>query len=222
MTTNRNAILALAAAGALWGLTVALSKLSLDWLGGGWLPVVRFGLAAPLLAYAGRRGLRAALTPRVAAAGAIGFGAVILLQNAGIQRTSVSHAALVVGAVPVMVALLAAGLGHGVARPTAWAGYGLALAGIAMVAGGGGTGATAAGDGLVFASVALSASFIVVQPRLLAGRDPASVTAVQFGAGALVAIPPAPPCGGLPAAPATADPVAALAALAFAGTLLPF
>ena len=55
---------------------------------------VRFALAAPLLAYAGRRGLRAALTPRVAAAGAIGFGAVILLQNAGIERTSVSHAAL--------------------------------------------------------------------------------------------------------------------------------
>ena len=34
MTTNRSAILALAAAGALWGLTVPLSKLSLDWLGG--------------------------------------------------------------------------------------------------------------------------------------------------------------------------------------------
>src|SRR3954451_6068380 len=142
MTGNRSAILALAAAGALWGLTVPLSKLSLDWLGGGWLAVIRFALAAPLLAYAGRRGLRAALTPRIAAAGAIGFGAVILLQNAGIERTSVSHAALVVGAVPVMVALMVAGLGHGVARPTAWAGYGLALAGIAMVAGGGGTGAT--------------------------------------------------------------------------------
>ena len=149
MTTNRNAILALAAAGALWGLTVPLSKLSLDWLGGGWLTVVRFALAAPLLAYAGRRGLRAALTPQIAAAGAIGFGAVILLQNAGIERTSVSHAALVVGAVPVMVALMAAGLGHGIARPTAWGGYGLALAGIAMVAGGGGAGATAAGDLLV-------------------------------------------------------------------------
>jgi O-acetylserine/cysteine efflux transporter len=84
MTTNRTAILALAAAGALWGLTVPLSKLSLDWLGGGWLTVVRFALAAPLLAYAGRRGLCAALTPQIAAAGAIGFGAVILLQNAGI------------------------------------------------------------------------------------------------------------------------------------------
>src|SRR5215212_1123179 len=222
MTASRSAILALAAAGALWGLTVPLSKLSLDWLGGGWLTVIRFALAAPLLAYAGRRGLRAACTPPVAAAGAIGFGAVILLQNAGIERTSVSHAALVVGAVPVLVALLAAGLGHGVARPSAWLGYGLALAGLALVAGAGGSGASAAGDLLVLGSVALSATFIVVQPRLLAGREPAAVTAVQFGAGALLALPHAVLFEGMPATPAETGPVAALVALAFAGTLLPF
>src|SRR4051794_35205618 len=216
MKFTRTAIFALIAAGALWGLTVPLTKLSLEWLGGGWLTVARFTLAAPLLAWVGRRGLRDALTPGVLGAGAVGFGVVILLQNAGIERTSVSHAALVVGAVPVMVALLAAGLGHGVARPVAWAGYGIALAGIAMVAGGGGSGSTLAGDGLVFASVALSAPFIVAQPRLPPGRAPAAVTAVQFGAGTLGAVPPALAFGGLPAAPATAAPVAALVALAFA------
>src|SRR5918994_2104094 len=194
MTTNRTAILALAA-------------------------------AAALLAWFGRRGLRAALTPRIVAAGAIGFGAVIMLQNAGIERTSVSHAALVVGAVPVMVALMGAALGHGVARPVAWAGYGLALAGIAMVAGAGGAGATPAGDLPVLASVALSATFIVAQPRLLAGRDPAAVTAVQFTAGALVALPHALVFEGLPPAPAGvggAGAILAVAALALAGTVLPF
>ena len=74
----------------------------------------------------------------------------------------------------------------------------------------------------MLASVALSATFIVVQPRLLAGRDPAAVTAVQFAAGALVALPHALVFEGLPPAPATAGPVVALVALAFAGTLLPF
>src|SRR4051812_34738350 len=127
MKSTRTAIFALIAAGALWGLTMPLSKLSLEWLGAGWLTVVRFALAAPLLAWVGRRGLRAALTPAVAGAGAIGFGVVVVMQNEGVERTSVSHAALLVGAVPVMVALLAAGLGHGVARPRAWAGYALAL-----------------------------------------------------------------------------------------------
>ena len=197
-----------------------LSKLSLEWLGGGWLTVARFALAAPLLAYVGRRGLRDALTPGIAAAGAVGFGVVILLQNAGIERTSVSHAALLVGAVPVMVALLAAALGHGAARPLAWAGYAVALAGLALVAGGGGSGATPAGDLLVLGSVALSATFIVVQPRLLAGRDPAAVTAVQFGAGALVALPHALVFEGLPPAPAAGRRSPPLVALAFAGTLL--
>ena len=222
MTRTRTAILALTLAGALWGLTVPLSKLSLEWLGGGWLTVARFALATPLLVYVGRRGLRDALTPGVAGAGAIGFGIVILLQNAGIERTSVSHAALVVGAVPVMVALLAAGLGHGAGRPLAWAGYAVALGGLALVASGGGSGATLPGDLLVLGSVALSATFIVVQPRLLAGRDPAAVTAVQFAAGALVALPHAVVFEGLPPAPTAWLPVVALVALAFAGTLLPF
>jgi drug/metabolite transporter (DMT)-like permease len=222
MTSNRTAILALAAAGVLWGLTVPLSKLSLDWLGAGWLAVLRFALAAPLLAFVGRRGLRAALTPGVAAAGAVGFGVVILLQNAGIQRTSVSHAALVVGAVPVLVALIAAGIGQGTTRPAAWSGYGLALAGVAMVAGTAGAGSTLGGDLLVLASVTLSAAFVVLQPRLLASRDPAAVTAVQFGAGALVALPVAVLLEGAPPAPVASGPVAGLVALAFAGTLLPF
>ena len=222
MTRSRAALLALTFAGALWGLTVPLSKLSLEWLGAGWLTVARFALAAPLLAYVGRRGLRRAATPGVIGAGAVGFGIVILLQNAGIERTSVSHAALVVGAVPVLVALLAAGMGDGTARPVAWAGYALALGGIALVAGGGGSGAALAGDALVLASVALSATFVAVQPRLLRGRDPAAVTAVQFLAGAAIAVPHAAVFEGLPAAPHTAGPVAALVALAFAGTLLPF
>src|SRR5687768_11561652 len=113
MADRRTAILSLAAAGALWGLTVPLSKLGLEWLGAGWLAFARFAIAAPLLAWFARRHLRAALTPRIAAAGALGYGLVILLQNAGIERTSVSHAALIVGAVPVLVALIAAASGRG-------------------------------------------------------------------------------------------------------------
>src|ERR687896_536942 len=126
--THRNwAIVALATAGTLWGLTVPLSKLGLEWLGASWLAVARFAIAAPLLALLAHRHLRAALTPAVAAAGALGYGAVILLQNAGIERTSVSHAALVVGAAPVLVALIAAALGRGAATKATWGGSLLAL-----------------------------------------------------------------------------------------------
>jgi drug/metabolite transporter (DMT)-like permease len=218
---DRTAILALAAAGVLWGLTVPLSKLALGWLDPSWLTFARFAAAAPLLAVVGRNGLREALLLRVAAAGALGFGAVIVLQNLGLQRTSVSHAAVLVGGVPVLVALIGAGTGGAATRRLAWIGYAIALVGVVLVAGSGG-GGNALGDLLVFASVALSAVFIVVQPRLLAGRDAAAVTAVQFAAGALVALPIAVLFEGAPAAPTASGPMLAFVALALVGTLLPF
>jgi O-acetylserine/cysteine efflux transporter len=222
MADRRTAILSLAAAGALWGLTVPLSKLGLEWLGAGWLAFARFAIAAPLLAWFARRHLRAALTPRIAAAGALGYGLVILLQNAGIERTSVSHAALIVGAVPVLVALIAAASGRGRSSAATWAGALLALAGVGLVAGGGGAGTSLGGDLLVLLSVSGSAAFIVAQPGLLAGRDPAAVTAVQLGAGALAALPVALIVEGAPSMPAGGGAAAAVLGLALAGTLLAF
>jgi drug/metabolite transporter (DMT)-like permease len=218
---NRTALFALAAAGVLWGLTVPLSKLALEWLDGPWLAVARFGVAAPLLAVLARRGLRGAVSGPVAAWGALGYGLVIVLQNAGIERTSVSHAALIVGAVPALVALITLGLGRATVGRQAWLGFALALAGVALVAGQGGSGATPAGDALVLASAMLSAAFIVAQPRLLAGRAAGSVTAVQMGAGALAALPFALGTGAPPAWPPAGAPALAAVGLALVGTLLP-
>jgi drug/metabolite transporter (DMT)-like permease len=200
---------------------VPLSKLVLEWLDGGTLTVVRFALAAPLLAFAARKHLRAAFTPRILAAGAIGYGIVIVLQNVGIGHTSVSHASLIVGATPALVALFAVAGGRGSCGPVAWVGFALALAGVGIVAGGGGGGSSLGGDALVLLSVAISATFVLVQPSLLAGRDPFAVTAVQMIGGGLAAIPNAA-LEGLPHAPASATPVLALAALAIAGTVGPF
>src|SRR5579859_7664000 len=99
---QRNAIASLSAAGVLWGLTVPLSKLSLAWLSPAWLTAGRFAIAALILGWTARRQLRTAVTPRVITAGAVGFGGVVMLQNAGIDRTSVSAAAVVIGTVPVL------------------------------------------------------------------------------------------------------------------------
>src|SRR5215468_2671138 len=181
MSTNRRrAVAALTAAGLLWGTTVPLSKLALGWLPPGWLTLLRFGLAAAILLVAARRQLRAACTLPVLASGAAGYGGAVLLQNAGIARTSVSHAALLIGATPVLVAVIAALWHRTVARPLAWAGFAVSLAGVGMVPTGGAGGATLSGDGLVLLSVFLSAWLVVAQTRLLRGRDPVAVTAVQF------------------------------------------
>jgi drug/metabolite transporter (DMT)-like permease len=223
-SSRRHAVAALAAAGLLWGTTVPLSKLALEWLSPAWLTAARFGLAAAVLLAAARRGgLRTAFTPGVLAAGAFGYGGSVVLQNAGISRTSVTHAALLIGAVPVLVAIIAAVWRHTVARPVAWFGFVTSLGGVGLITvGGRGGGATLAGDGLVLASLVLSATVTVAQGRLLAGRDPVAVTAVEFLGAALGALPVAALTGGAPAMPGGAGPVVALVVLASGGTLLPF
>jgi O-acetylserine/cysteine efflux transporter len=221
-TNRRRAVAALVTAGLLWGTTVPLSKVALQWLQPGWLTAVRFGLAALiLLAVTPRARLRAACSPLMLASGAIGYGGSVVLQNAGITRTSVTHAALLIGTTPVLVAVIAAVWQKAVARPIAWAGFALSLAGVVLVAGGGGGGASMAGDVLVVLSLLIGATFTVAQGRLLRGRDPVAVTAVQFIGAALVAVPFSAATEGLPAAPPSLSVVLITLALA-AGTLLPF
>jgi O-acetylserine/cysteine efflux transporter len=218
---TRRALLALTAAGLIWGLTVPLSKLALGWLDATWLTVARFGIAAPVLALLARRHLRGAFSPSVAAWGAVGFGLVVVLQNLAIPRTSVTHAAVILGTIPILVALTSAAAGRGVAGPQAWTGFALALGGIAMVAGSGGNG-SASGDILMLVSAVLAALTIVAQARLLQGRDAVAVTAVQMGSAALVVLPLALTVGTLPTGPPRAVEAAAALALVTIGSLIPF
>src|SRR5580704_7506710 len=221
-TNRRHAVAALTAAGLLWGTTVPLSKLALEWLAPGWLTVLRFGLAAAVLLPVARRRGQRVLDARVLLSGAAGYGGTVIVQNAGITRTSVTHAALMIGAVPVLVAVISAVWLRSVARPVAWVGFAVSLAGVALVAGGGGGGATPRGDALVLASLLLSATFTVAQARLLTGRDPIAVTAVEFLGAALGSLAFTVFTEGLPGRPAGAAPVLAVVALAACGTLLPF
>jgi drug/metabolite transporter (DMT)-like permease len=227
VSTRTRAVAALAAAGVAWGTSVPLSKAALAWLPPGWLVVVRFALAAAvLLATVDRAALRAALRWPVLAWGAAGLGGSVMVQNVGIAETSVTHAALLVGAGPVLVAVIAAAWHHAVARPVAWAGFAVSLGGVAVVAQGHGGGATSAGDVLVLVSALLAAAMTVAQGRLLVGRDPVAVTAVLFLGAALGALPAAFITEGAPSAlPASGAGLVALLAvlgLTVVGTLAPF
>jgi O-acetylserine/cysteine efflux transporter len=212
---------ALAAAGILWGTTVPLSKLALAWLAPGWLAFARFALAAALLTVVSRPKLRAACSPAILITGAAGYGGSVLLQNLGVERTSVTHAALLVGATPVLVAVLAAVLGHGAPRPVGWLGIGLSLAGVAIVAAGRGAGSSVAGDGLVLTAQLAAAGFTVSQARLLRGRDPVAVTALQLTAAAAAVLPAALAGGPAQAGPASPAALLATGGLVLAGTVLP-
>ena len=226
-TRQTRAVAALTAAGVAWGTSVPLSKEALSWLPPGWLVLARFGLAAlVLLVTVDRAALRAALRWQVLAWGAAGLGGSVLIQNAGLARTSVTHAALLIGAGPVLVAVIAAAWHRKVARPVAWAGFTISLGGVAVVAGGQGDGATGAGDALVLVSVLIASAVTVAQGRLFEGRDPVAVTAVQFLGAAVAALPVAVSAEGMPPAPAPGGAgvlaVLAVAGLAVVGTLAPF
>ena len=223
ISSRRGAVAALIASGVAWGTSVPLSKVALGWLAPGWLTVARFGLAAlVLLVIAYRSGkLGKALTLPVLASGAIGYGCSVAIQNVGLARTSVTHASLIIGATPILVAVIAAVWHGAVARPVAWAGFALSLAGVGLIAGGQGHGATPSGDLLVLVATVIAASVTVAQGRLLKGRDPIAVTAVQFLGAALGALPFAA-FEHLPAAHPGAGTVGATLALAACGTLIPF
>ncbi|MFI7601454.1 DMT family transporter [Actinoplanes sp. NPDC049681] len=222
MRSRHLTLLALVTAGLLWGTTVPLTKVALTGVGPAWLTVLRFALAVVPLAYPARHQLRQAVSARTLVWGALGYGVVIVLQNTGIARTSVSHSALILGATPLLTAVLGVATGRSRIAAPAWVGLAISGLGIGVIASHGGGEATLTGDALVGASALLSAAFLHVQPSLLAGRTVTAVTAVQFAAGAAAALPFAalsePPSGHLPGTVA----LLATAALAVGGTLLPF
>ena len=73
MNSNRRIFIALVSAGLLWGTTVPLSKLALDWLAPAWLTFVRFGIAAVLLMPAARQAPRLGNRARTLQCGATYF-----------------------------------------------------------------------------------------------------------------------------------------------------
>jgi O-acetylserine/cysteine efflux transporter len=214
------ALMALMLAGSTWGLTLPLSAVALRGVAPAALVSIRFGCAASILAVIARRGsLRAALTWRIAWWGVLGYGAVVLTQCEGVERTSLSHAAVLGGIVPVLVVLIA--IARGCRRPSALGTLGLlgAVGGAGLFTSGGGH-ASLAGDALVLLAGVCFSFYIVAQPALLAGRDAVAVTAVQMGAASIVLAPialfaePAPHISGSIAL--------ALLGLVVVGSLLPF
>jgi O-acetylserine/cysteine efflux transporter len=222
MTNSRRLVFpALIAAGILWGTTVPLSKLALAWMAPGWLAFARFALAAAVLMVVSRRRLRGAISPAILVTGGIGYGGSVLLQNVGIQHTSVTHAALLIGATPVLIAIIAAALRHSVARPLAWAGFAVSLVGVGFIASGQGSGSTLGGDGLVLAAQLVSAGFTVSQARLLRDRDPIAVTGLQLMAAAIMVLPIAIASEHRMDGPASVSALLATVGLVFAGTVGP-
>jgi drug/metabolite transporter (DMT)-like permease len=128
--------------------------------------------------------------PLILAAALIGVPIQFLIQFAGLARTTVSHASLMVGALPVMLAAGSALFAHERVTPKRWIALAGSTVGAALIAFGASSGeagsqATLFGDLLVAASlIAAVAWILLVQALMKSGRyTPITASAYVMTAG---------------------------------------
>jgi drug/metabolite transporter (DMT)-like permease len=133
---KRIAFLALIVAGVCWGLGFPLGKLVLRETDAAHMVLLRFAVAAVVAApFALRTSEARALfrSPVILAAGAL-YGIAFMVQFEGLAHVSVTLAALLVGAMPALIAISAKLLGEKVSRAS-WGGVAAATLGAALIAG---------------------------------------------------------------------------------------
>ena len=103
----------------------------------------------------------------------------------GVAQTSVSNAALIIGATPVAVAVISALLGRERIAPWHWLGAAVSVAGIYFVVGRSAEfgGETWRGDVLVMVSVACWAAYTLGAGRLIARHSPLFITGATMAIG---------------------------------------
>jgi drug/metabolite transporter (DMT)-like permease len=191
---------ACALAGCLWSMGFYLGRLALNEMSVEYMVLYRFlfamlGMLPVLLR--NRVRFTADELRMLLISAALGIPIQFLLQFHGLARTTVSHAALMVGCMPVLLAL-GASMFEG--ERLDWMGW-LALAGSTLgaglvVLGGAHTGGgraraghetpTLAGDLLVVASLVTSLWWILLSKRLMARHSPPVVTAYTILAGTVM------------------------------------
>ncbi|HEX9221235.1 MAG TPA: DMT family transporter, partial [Gemmatimonadaceae bacterium] len=165
MSSRSRAFAALATAGCLWGTGFLFGKWALTELSVGHMVLYRFLFASLGFAPATWRGLRRAETriarrdvPLFFTAALLGVPVQFVVQFAGLDHTTVSHASLMVGNLPVLLAAGAALFAHERVTAGRWIALIASTVGAALIAFGASKGeagaqATVFGDLLVVASL---------------------------------------------------------------------
>ena len=182
------AFAALAGAGTIWGASFVLGKIALTELSVPHLMLYRFVFASiafvPLLVHSPPR-LERRDWRNVAVAAVIGVPVQFLLQFEGLSRTTASHAALMIGTAPVLVAVAAFAVLRERLRPIAWVALIASTLGVALIVmhtGDSGSSAAArptlAGDMLVLTSMFAAVVWILVSKQLMVRHSSVAVSGV--------------------------------------------
>ena len=190
--TKAQAFAALAAAGSLWGTGFLFGKWALEELSVGQIVFYRFVFASIGFAPAVVRGLSrpASRIPRpdflaIFICALVGVPIQFIIQFAGLARTTVSHASLMVGNLPVLLAAGSALFAHERVTLSRWIALVASTVGAALIAlgassGEGGAQATLVGDVLVAASLIAAVVWILITQRLMMSGRYTPVTASAY------------------------------------------
>ncbi|MEE9218374.1 MAG: DMT family transporter [Acidobacteriota bacterium] len=128
--------------------------------------------------------------PRVALLGLLGHTGFQLCFVMGLNRTSVTHSALIFGSTPLVVALLSRWVGHERLNWPIWAGLVASFTGVALTVTGkqevsGRAVSTLGGDLMIFGAVLMWALYTVFGKPLLARYSPLRFTGLSMAVGSV-------------------------------------
>ena len=217
---------ACALASTFWGCGFYFGKIALAEMNVGAMVFYRFAFAAlgllPLL-YTHRPGFDRREWGWLLLGSLLGIPLQFLLQFRGLSLTTVSHASLMVGTMPVILAVGATVFAKERLHTFGWIALAISTTGAALIALGGdhgkptSGGPSLAGDLLVVASMVIALFWILINQRLIAKHSSVVVSAYGLFTGFLMLVLCVPPLYGLP--PVHGISVKAWAALAASGLL---
>jgi drug/metabolite transporter (DMT)-like permease len=196
---KRLAYLALVLSGICWGMGFPLGKLALREMPAAHMVLLRFGvaaIAAAPFAFASKDARDLFRSPWVLGAGLL-YGLAFLVQFEGLSHVSVTLAALMVGAMPALIAVCAYVMGDKVSR-TSWIGVAAATAGAALIAGKPGTAGSPLGVALSMGSLLIFLAWLVVLKRAPQVKSVIAMPAVTVVVAAAVILPVAVGLHGAP------------------------
>ena len=215
---------ACAAASCFWGCGFFFGKIALDEMNSSFMVLYRFLFAMPVLLpflITHRPGLNRREWGWLALASFLGVPLQFLIQFYALSITTVSHAALMVGTMPVILAVGAAVWAHERMDRVGWMALAGSTCGAALIALGGGEqakgGATLAGDLLVVVSLLIALFWILINKKLVESHSPVVVTTYGLGIGTMMLLVWVPLRYGMP--PVAGVSLKAWLALAGSGVL---
>jgi drug/metabolite transporter (DMT)-like permease len=190
------------AAGCLWGTGFYWGRLALNEMSVEHMVLYRFlfaslGMLPVVIVHRHRFRLNARETRLLLTCAFLGIPVQFLLQFHGLARTTVSHASLMVGSMPVMLAVAGALMASKGAREErldllGWLAVFASTIGASLIVLGGSRGAAARGepslygDMLVLASLVIALAWILLSKKLMETHSPPVVTAYTILSGTMM------------------------------------